>query len=182
MFERKRILAWITPFGLATLFGIGCLSDSGPTAPATGSEGARPPAIGVGITAGAGPTAFAAVRLRPHGATGVEGQIEFFETKSGVLAVGEARKMDPASRYVTMLFDELSSGNGDGCVAGTGPAPYEIGRWRVDGAGRGSIKVFLDPALLGEFARIGTASVHRLDGPGPSVSALVACGRVESLE
>ncbi len=179
MFAMKRTLA-VTTILTISLFGAGCLNESGPTAP-TASEVFTPGGQS-GVTSSAGSAPFAAVKLTPRGASRIEGQIEFFETDLGVMAVGIARKMDPASRYVTVLFDELSSSDGDACVSNAGPVPYEIGSWRVNRYGRGQLKVVLDPVLLGDFSRIGAASLHLQVGPAHAASELLACGRVKSMK
>jgi len=175
MFTTKRSLAASAILGLAALT-TGCLDESGPTGPS--APEVNPSTNATGVTSGSAALAFAAVKLSPVAGSEIEGQIEFFDQKDVIVAVGFARKLDPTEKYVTLLFDALSIGSqGDACVNSTGPTPFELGAWKVGRDGTGRLKVVLDKVGL-DFSRFAAASIHADSGTGSSPADLRACGLV----
>ena len=116
----------------------------------------------------------------------INGTVTFLDTgglRSGLFVSGEARGMNPANTYVSLIYNIGSVTEGpaactptNGLLDGT---QMLVGFWQVDATGRG--KLFANK--LGEsyapLTDVGAISIREVRGPAPGGFVLQSCGKVE---
>ena len=161
---------------LAAMLAVsGCLTTSLPSGPAAVTENGTSddPSANRPIAMTTESRLVAAAKLQPTKGNVVAGEVEFYDRKSGVLVVGIAWGMDPASTYTSLLHDPAS-----GCSVAS-PKAEKVGEWEVARNGVGTLKIVVpsvSQAALFSFSTISLRRDGRASGPAADVCA---CGQLE---
>ncbi len=112
-------------------------------------------------------------------------EITFFDTGSsntGLIVKGEAKGLDPANTYVTLVYNIGSVAKGPNACSPTNsildPTQMLVGFWKVENDGSGELFALKFGKSYAALKDIGTTSIRVVQGPPPSGFVLQACGEI----